>query len=139
MRIEVREARESDYPAIARIQGRSSQAAQWPVGDYSGFALLIAFADSLPAGFCAWRQSSPEEAEVLNLATDPAFRRRGIAAALLQVLGERAHGELFLEVSESNEAAISLYEKHGWRRMGIRKGYYENGRKDGIVMRRGKW
>ena len=133
--ITVRNATERDYPAIARIQQTSPEAAQWPVGDYSGFRLLLACLEG-PAGFCAWRQSSPGEAELLNLAVDPAFRRRGIASALLRALETEAKGELFLEVAEPNHAAIALYEHHGWVRAGLRKGYYAQGTVNAIVMQK---
>ena len=136
--ISVRTAIECDYPAIARIQQSSPEAAQWPVGDYSGFEVLLALApvesNLVPVGFCAWRQSTPEEAELLNLAVDPASRRRGVASALLAALASTAKGSVFLEVAEPNLPAIALYEHHGWVRSGLRKGYYERGNINAIVM-----
>lgn len=136
--IAVRSAAERDFPAIARIQQASPEAAQWPVGDYSGFEVLLALLHEgrmeVPAGFCAWRQTSPDEAELLNLAVVPEFRRRGVASALLDALTRNAKGTVFLEVAEPNLAAISLYEHHGWVRTGVRKGYYKNGTINGIVM-----
>ena len=138
--MEVRTATERDYPAIARIQQRSPEAAQWPVGDYSNFRILLALVQDtngpVPAGFCAWRQSAPDEAELLNLAVDPARRRRGVASALLTALESEARGQLFLEVAEPNRAAIALYEHHGWVRNGIRKGYYQQGLVNAIVMQK---
>jgi ribosomal-protein-alanine N-acetyltransferase len=136
--ISVRPADERDYPAIARIQQASPEAAQWPVEDYSDYQVLLALVPSgnslVPAGFCAWRQSIPEEAELLNLAVDPASRRRGVASALLAALAGAAKGRLFLEVAEPNLPAITLYEHHGWVRNGRRKGYYERGNVNAIVM-----
>lgn len=134
----VRTATERDYPAIARIQQASPEAAQWPVGDYSGFRILLAMLPGergpAAAGFCAWRQSSSDEAELLNLAVDPASRRRGVATALLEALDREAKGNLFLEVAEPNHPAIALYEHHGWVRTGVRKGYYGQGNVNAIVM-----
>ncbi|HVV46837.1 MAG TPA: GNAT family N-acetyltransferase [Bryobacteraceae bacterium] len=136
--IAVRLAAERDFPAIARIQQTSPEAAQWPVGDYSGFEVLLALLHEgrteVPAGFCAWRQTSLDEAELLNLAVAPEFRRRGVASALLRTLRNEAKGTIFLEVAEPNSAAISLYEHHGWVSTGIRKGYYQNGMLNAIVM-----
>ncbi len=138
--IEVRTATERDYPAIARIQQASPEAAQWPVGDYSGFRILLAFLNEeqglRPAGFCAWRQSAAGEAELLNLAVEPGRRRRGVATALLKVLEREARGDLFLEVAEPNHAAIALYETHGWVRAGLRRGYYDHGTINAIVMQK---
>jgi|SRR6185312_13894209 len=136
--IAVRRAVERDFPAIARIQQTSPEAAQWPVGDYSGFEVLLALLHDgrtrVPAGFCAWRQISADEAELLNLAVVPEFRRRGVASALLRTLVNEAKGTIFLEVAEPNSAAISLYSHHGWVTTGLRKGYYQNGMVNAIVM-----
>ena len=136
----VRAAHERDYPAIARIQQTSPEAAQWPVGDYSGFRLLLALLGAkgspVPVGFCAWRQAAPDEAELLNLAVEPASRRRGVASALLVALAREAKGNLYLEVAEPNKPAIALYEHHGWVRNGLRKGYYQQGSVNAIVMQK---
>jgi ribosomal-protein-alanine N-acetyltransferase len=70
----------------------------------------------------------------------PNARRRGIATTLLDELVVRAvHGgarELFLEVRVDNEAARRLYEKEGFTVVGRRRGYYDHGRVDAVVMRR---
>jgi ribosomal-protein-alanine N-acetyltransferase len=72
----------------------------------------------------------------LNLAVDPAYRRLGVASALLAALERSAQGELFLEVAEPNRPAIALYEHHGWVRNGVRKGYYQQGNINAIVMQK---
>ena len=135
----VRPAQERDYPAIARIQVRCPETAQWPLGDYSGYPLLLALTESAPAGFCSWRQSAPDEAEILNIAVDPAFRRRGVASALLTTLSEQAQGTIFLEVAEPNAPAIALYRKHGWEYAGLRAGYYDQGTVNAVVMKKRSW
>jgi ribosomal-protein-alanine N-acetyltransferase len=73
---------------------------------------------------------------LLNLAVDPASRRRGVASALLRALEGEAQGQLFLEVAEPNRPAIALYEHHGWVRNGVRKGYYRQGVINAIVMQK---
>lgn len=134
--IEVREARAADYPAIARIQSASPEAAQWPVGDYSNFSVLLALLDGVTAGFCAWRQTAPDEAELLNLAVEPALRRKGVAQALLAELARVAAGDIFLEVAEPNAGAIELYRRLGWEGIGVRAGYYGRGEVAAVVMKR---
>lgn len=137
--ITVRAASERDFPAVARIQQHCPEAAQWPLGDYSGFPLLIALINNTPAGFCSWRQTTPDEAEILNLAVEPEWRRRGVGTALLNALGGSAKGTVFLEVAEPNAPAVALYQKLGWRRAGLRPGYYNHGTVNAVVMKKCSW
>lgn len=69
-----------------------------------------------------------DEAELLQVATDPSQRGLGAAKKLLsegmEVLNERSIGRLLLEVRASNEAAIMLYKRLGFLDDGCRKGYY---------------
>ncbi|MDI7775867.1 ribosomal protein S18-alanine N-acetyltransferase [Asticcacaulis sp. EMRT-3] len=68
------------------------------------------------------------EGEILTIATDPAFQRKGLARLLLQQVIGRLQKEgadsLFLEVATDNDAAIRLYESCGFKRTGRRKAYY---------------
>ena len=131
----VREGAERDFAQVTQIQRECAEAAQWPVGDYSMFALLIAEREGKVAGFCWWRQSANEEAELLNLGVSPEARRRGVATLLLRTLTWRAKGTIFLEVAENNCGAISLYTREGWTRIGTRSGYYAPGI-NAIVMKK---
>ncbi len=135
MSLSIRTATPSDYPAVARIQGAAPEAAQWPVGDYSNFDLLLALADGVPAGFCAYRETVPGETEILNLAVAPEFRRKGVATLLLSELYGRYPGDIFLEVAEDNLPALHLYQKAGWVKSGVRPFYYPGG-KSAIVMKK---
>lgn len=135
----IRPALERDYPAITRIQYHCPETAQWPLGDYSGYPLLLAAIGDEPAGFCSWRQCAPDEAEILNIAVDPPFRRLGVASALLTAVCQRAQGTIFLEVAEPNAPAIALYHKHGWREAGVRAGYYDHGIVNAVVMKKCSW
>ena len=82
-----------------------------------------------------------DEGYITNVAVRPAFRRQGIAADLLTVFDRFARGNhlafLTLEVRASNEPALTLYEKLGYRRMGLRKNYYEHPKEDAVIMTRG--
>jgi ribosomal-protein-alanine N-acetyltransferase len=94
-----------------------------------------------PKGFILCRAVAGE-AEILTVAVDPAARRRGWGAALVEMAAgiarEAAAFEMFLEVAADNIAAIKLYEATGFERVGLRKGYYPHpdGAKDAVVMRR---
>lgn len=132
----VREGTDRDFAQVTRIQRECAEAAQWPLGDYSMFALLVAELEGEVAGFCWWRQSANDEAELLNLGVATEARRRGLAAALLRELRRKARGEIFLEVAENNSGAISLYTREGWVRIGSRPCYYPHGI-NAIVMKKG--
>jgi len=74
---------------------------------------------------------------LMNIAVDPERRRERIAAALLRRLFDEADkpGEQYtLEVRPSNEAAIGLYEEFGFKRAGLRKGYYHDNKEDALIM-----
>jgi [ribosomal protein S18]-alanine N-acetyltransferase len=75
---------------------------------------------------------------VMNVAVAPEHRRRGIASALFERLFELTEGEdrrgYTLEVRVSNENAIKLYERAGFRPRGIRRGYYTDNREDALIM-----
>jgi ribosomal-protein-alanine N-acetyltransferase len=79
-----------------------------------------------------------DEVHVLNVATHPDHRRQGHAARLLEHVIAFAHREkcryVTLEVRRSNQAAIRLYRKYGFRPVGIRPNYYVEDNEDAIVM-----
>jgi ribosomal-protein-alanine N-acetyltransferase len=91
-----------------------------------GVRLTLALVDDTPAGFAMIR-SVMDEAELLLLAVDPAFRRRGIAGALLRAVIAEAQAsgiaDLHLEVRAGNEA-VMLYTAQGFAKVGERRGYY---------------
>ena len=79
-----------------------------------------------------------DEGEILNMAVDPAARRQGLGARLLQGLltdleavGVRS---VYLEVRRSNEAAIRLYLRAGFEVLGVRAGYYRKPPEDALTM-----
>ena len=73
---------------------------------------------------------------VMNVAVDPEQRRRGIATALLERLLERVapDAQLTLEVRRTNDGAIALYERLGFRSAGVRRRYYQDNGEDAIIM-----
>ncbi|WP_210009141.1 ribosomal protein S18-alanine N-acetyltransferase [Aquirhabdus parva] len=94
-------------------------------------------------GFCIL-QPVLDEANLLLMAIDPALQGQGLGYLLLEESIERL-GEgcvmIFLEVRQSNQAAIGLYQKAGFHQMGIRKNYYladrahfASGKEDAVLM-----
>src|SRR5947207_9646566 len=92
-------------------------------GELLGYLIISRYVD-------AWH--------VMNLAVAPKHRRKHIAAGLLEQLfvvtaGEGRRGYT-LEVRVSNDVAITLYEKAGFRARGVRRGYYTDNREDALIM-----
>ncbi len=79
-----------------------------------------------------------DEGYINNIAVKGDFRRQGIADRLLNSLYKKAEklnlAFLSLEVRASNKNAISLYQKAGYKNMGIRKNFYEKPTEDAIIM-----
>ena len=85
-------------------------------------------------------QTCFDDTDILNVAVLSDCRRRGIAEALMRELERllplRGAERITLEVRASNDPAIRLYEKLGYARVGLRKGYYEKPREDAVIMQR---
>jgi ribosomal-protein-alanine N-acetyltransferase len=74
---------------------------------------------------------------VMNVAVDLDHQHKGVASALLAELYERVgdDGARFtLEVRRSNQVAIHLYEREGFRAAGLRRRYYQDNGEDALVM-----
>jgi ribosomal-protein-alanine N-acetyltransferase len=74
---------------------------------------------------------------IMNVAVDPDHRRRGIATSLLDRLFERVADDAArytLEVRRTNDGAIALYERFGFRVAGVRRRYYQDNGEDAYVM-----
>ena len=79
-----------------------------------------------------------DEVHILNVATDPVERRRGIGRALMLEAEKRGRekGAVLstLEVRRSNVAAIGLYLGLAYRQVGVRPRYYQEDQEDALVM-----
>ena len=79
------------------------------------------------------------DADVMTMGVLPDFRGRGLGRVLMDALIDVARRwgseRVFLEVRESNAAAISLYENSGFEVVGRTKGYFHNPREDALNMR----
>lgn len=110
--------------------------APWPEADFarllasSGVAGLLARRGDEPVGLALIRTVAGE-CELLTIGVVPDARRTGAGAALLSGCEDAARRagarRLFLEVSDANSPAAALYERAGYRQVGLRKGYYRDG------------
>ncbi|MGH8860165.1 MAG: ribosomal protein S18-alanine N-acetyltransferase [Jatrophihabitantaceae bacterium] len=81
-----------------------------------------------------------DQGEILTVGVVPSAQRQGLARTMLAALYDEARRrgarELFLDVRVGNAAAIALYGSEGFTELGRRRGYYDHGRVDGVVMRK---
>ena len=100
---------------------------------------LVAVDGDMVAGYVG-SQSVMGEADMMNLAVLPDYRRQGIGEMLVKRLVEEltanAVSSLTLEVRASNTGAIELYNKLGFSRVGRRPNYYKNPKEDALILRK---
>ncbi len=88
------------------------------------------------AGLCAY----PDEAYVQTIAVASRAQGRGVGATLLRLLLDEAERRgdhvVLLEVRADNDRAQRLYERFGFARVGLRRGYYQPSGADAVIMRR---
>lgn len=101
----------------------------WLAADFAGYDYIL-----LASGFVAYK-TVLDETEIKTICVLPASRKQGIASQLLaQLIAGQKGKTIFLEVEESNEAAINLYKKHGFETFSTRQNYYGAGR-HAVLMR----
>jgi ribosomal-protein-alanine N-acetyltransferase len=135
--------RESDLEAVAAIEA-GVYVFPWTLGN---------FRDSLLSGYQCWGcwtngeligyaivMSALDEAHLLNFAVANGWQHRGVGREFLQFLIDHARKAkcdmLYLEVRPSNVAGMSLYERFGFKRLGVRRDYYPamSGREDALFL-----
>lgn len=132
--VTVRTAAEEDIPAIAAIEAQCFSE-PWSAEGFRSALLekdtaVVFAAETAPGRIAGYLvlYHAVDEGEIMTVASDPAARRCGVGQALLGSAMDfaRQNGirKIFLEVRISNEPAISLYEKNGFVRVGVRKRFY---------------
>lgn len=140
----------TDSPAISRIHQEEFHR-PWTDGEFTslleqdtvfGFvARETGRGGDAPAGFVLARLAV-DEAEILTIAVARTHRRRGLGWKLMDAVLRELHRQrtavLFLEVDETNAAAIALYRRFGFSEVGKRPNYYQSasGASGALVMRR---
>ncbi len=98
---------------------------------------FVAVCDGTVAGYIGMYNICGN-ADITNVAVLPHFRRCGIASQLVDAVVEYCTknnlNEIALEVRESNIPAASLYKKHGFVAVGIRKNYYTKPKENAVLM-----
>ena len=113
----------------------SEKALELLLGDGAYGAVCLQEGRVMAYGGVLW---APFEGQITNIATHPTARRCGMGAAVLEhliaVAIERGCEQLSLEARVSNTPAISLYERYGFEKMGLRRGFYKHPTEDAYVM-----
>lgn len=134
--IKIRKTELNDIPLIAEMEKRCFSVCAWTENMFMNVfsdsnnenIMLSAYYGETLAGYIVMGICL-DEAELMVIAVDEAFRNRGIAEILLDTALEMLKGKIkriFLEVRESNNAARRLYEKKGFQANGMRKNYYRD-------------
>jgi len=139
--LEIRRLTYADLPQVIAIERRAFPT-PWSLAMFvlelskpSGIC-LAAMRDGRLAGYMICSRYE-RVWHIMNVAIDPDHRRQGLATALLNRLIERVDDDdarYTLEVRRSNDGALVLYERFGFKIAGIRRRYYQDNGEDAFVM-----
>ncbi|HIU26697.1 MAG TPA: ribosomal protein S18-alanine N-acetyltransferase [Candidatus Copromorpha excrementigallinarum] len=139
----IRQADVGDAEAIYQIERLcfpdpwSRDSLIYELGENPRAFYIVAVLDEKVVGYAGmwWIE---DEGHITNVAVMPGYRNRKIGQGIVDVMLDFTSGEGIrhhtLEVRRSNEAAIKLYEKMGFRTEGVRRGYYLNNGEDALIM-----
>jgi ribosomal-protein-alanine N-acetyltransferase len=134
----IRPATDADVDAVVELEATCLGDDAWSRGLVEqGIAhalptitYLVAVQDRTVLGH-AVASSAGDDAELQRIAVAPAYRRAGVASALLAEVERRAAEDgatrLLLEVRDDNTAAAAFYASRGFEEVGRRRGYYRDG------------
>jgi ribosomal-protein-alanine N-acetyltransferase len=139
--MEIQIASLRDLTALRRLENACFEKDAWPLLDliavltWPDVVKLKAVEDGEMVGFVAGDPRPSEGASwIATIGVDPRYQRHGIGRALLRAAEERSKfPRMKLTVRMSNQGAIALYEKEGYRSVDIWRKYYNDG-EDGLVM-----
>jgi ribosomal-protein-alanine N-acetyltransferase len=139
--VDVRDLTYADLPRVISIERRAFPT-PWSLAMFvlelskSSGICLAAVHDGRLAGYLICSRYDTVW-HVMNVAVDVDHQHKGVASALLAQLYERVDDEaarFTLEVRRSNDVAIHLYEREGFRAAGLRRRYYQDNGEDALVM-----
>ena len=138
--LEIRRLTYADLPELIAIERRAFPT-PWSLAMFvlelskpSGICIAAAAEDRL-AGYLVCSRYA-DVWHLMNVAVAPETRRQGIATTLMQRLFEQAGDDarFTLEVRTSNEEAIAMYRRFGFRPAGRRRRYYHDNGEDALIM-----
>ena len=144
MKIIIKPMEKSDVDQVIAIEAKAYGEHHW-----SKESFMNELANELARYYSAFNENGElvgyagcwqilEEVHITNIAVSPDFRRNGIGEKLLRKIIDDCYENkakyITLEVRVSNIPAIGLYEKYGFKSLGVRKGYYQNNNEDALIM-----
>ncbi|GAB3414709.1 GNAT family protein [Flindersiella endophytica] len=144
----VRPARTADLEALCELERMCFGREAWSQGllrdELDAENRLLLAAESGVGGAVAGYASTSlagTSADLLRIAVHPDSQRAGVGRALLgatlDALPRTGCEELLLEVHEENTPALRLYEAFGFEQISVRRGYYDGGQGDALLLRLG--
>ena len=139
--IQIRRLTYADLPQVISIERRAFPT-PWSLAMFvlelskPGGVCLAAVRDERIVAYCICSRYDVVW-HLMNIAVDPDRRREGLATALLTELVHRVGADqarITLEVRESNQGAIDLYERFGFLAAGLRRRYYQDNGEDALIM-----
>lgn len=147
MTVELRPMRWWDIDAVMRMENELFADESWTesmfwneLSQRDSRHYVVAVDDDEVIGYAGLCAHAPHEAYVQTIGVTKPRQGEGIGTLmLLELIAEadrRGCPRLDLEVRADNATAITLYERHGFHQIGIRRGYYQPSGTDAVVMRR---
>lgn len=139
---QIRACTEMDIPQIAELEQEIfsdawSEKSLFDSLEQSHVYMGVVELDQEIVGYTIF-YTSIGEGDIARIAVSPKMRRMGIADQLMEDLFSYCQNfkinHILLEVRESNESAIGLYEKYGFVSIGVRKAYYKEPLENGLIM-----
>lgn len=144
MNIKIRQMEKSDVDEVVRLESLSYGEHHW-----SKESFYNELSNNLAHYYCAVDEENTllgyagcwhifDEAHITTLSVHPDYRKKGVAQNLIFTIVDDCYKNkikyITLEVRESNIAAISLYEKNGFKSIGTRKNYYQDNNENALIM-----
>ncbi|MDE5908434.1 MAG: ribosomal protein S18-alanine N-acetyltransferase [Lachnospiraceae bacterium] len=138
----IREMKADDVEVVSKIESEVFSM-PWSAKDFlemveADYAYYyVAELDGKIAGCCGIRNIAGE-GEITNVVVAPSYRRKGIALKMMEYMLKEAVkagiGDCTLEVRVSNQPAIRLYERLGFKGEGVRPHFYDKPDEDALIM-----
>lgn len=141
--VKIRKACSEDADSIAKLEKQcfaipwTKESLEHDIKENDMAVYIVAEEDGEIAGYMGYWVIAGE-CNINNVAVSPLHRRKHIGSAIIEAMinscSEAGISRFTLEVRKSNDAAINLYRKYGFKAFGERKGYYEDNGEDAVIM-----